>query len=124
MCETANSKALRNGKAADPETQGHALADIIDSLSSMETRLKELPTRHEVLDIVEQSLNVHISTCASARSDKKQTMLSKFHLGKGGLDAEGSGGIVLGAFLGIVLSFIVYVVAPYLKQWLELYFAK
>jgi len=123
MCETRNAVALRNGKAADPVTQGHALADIIDSIKGIEDRVKDLPTTEEVLQIVEKSLSIHISTCRAARGNKGGK-LSKFHLGKGGLDAEGGGGIVLGAFFGVAASFIVYVIAPYLKQWLELYFSK
>lgn len=124
MCKMDNCKALRNGHAADLATQGHALADALDSLAAIESQLKELPTRNEVLKIVEESLSIHTMTCSHARGARQKHGSSKLKLGKGWFEAEGPGGMALGAFLGGGLVALVYLVAPHLKQWLEVWFSR
>lgn len=126
MCDKKNATALRNGHAGDPVTQGHAIADIVDAVSEISERLKEIPTRKEVFAMLENNLKVHIESCEHARRSAnppqrlpKSSKPSRFKLWKGGLEAEGVGGILLGLALGLSISFLIYVAVPYLSGWLE-----
>lgn len=127
MCDKTNAVALRNGHAGDPVTQGHAIADIVDAVSDIKDKLDEIPTRKEVLNIVQESLLIHTQTCAHARKTNEKpakpvkTTPSKFKLGKGWLEAEGAGGIVLGIVLGALLTIMVVMARPYIAQWIELF---
>ena len=126
MCKLNNCEALRNGHAADQTVQGHALADIIESLATVESHVKELPTRKEVLDIVETSLSVHTKTCAIGRKlvgKAKPGIPSKFKLGRW-LEAEGSGALLFGAILGAMLMAVIFKITPYVSEWIQTWFAK
>jgi len=126
MCKLNNCEALRNGHAADQTVQGHALADIIESLATVESHVKELPTRKEVLDIVETSLSVHTQTCAVGRKlagKAKPGAPSKFKLGRW-LEAEGTGAMMFGTVLGMILMAVIFKISPYVTEWLKAWFTK
>ena len=132
MCDKTNAIALRNGHAGDPVTQGHAIADIVDlvddlnkAVAGISAQLKDIPTRKEMLSIVEESLSIHIQTCAHARKTnekppkQKPSKPSRFKLWKGGLEAEGAGGVILGLGLGIILTVFTIFAGPYIASWIE-----
>jgi uncharacterized protein YdbL (DUF1318 family) len=126
MCQLKNCEALRNGHAADLATQGHAIADVLESVATIEAHVKELPTRKEVLDIVETSLSVHTSACAAGRKligRVKPGQPSKFKLGKW-LEAEGSGAMMFGVILGAMLMVVIFKISPYITEWLRTWFSK
>ncbi len=126
MCQLKNCEALRNGHAADLATQGHAIADLLESMANVESRVRELPTRKEVLDIVEESLSVHTQTCAAGRKwsgKQKPGAPSKFKLGKW-LEAEGSGALMFGTILGAMIMAVIFKISPYVTEWLGAWFSK
>lgn len=124
MCRTDNREALRNGHAADLATQGHALADVLDSLAGIETQLRAIPTRDEVRDMITTSLRVHIETCDHARDDHSKPEPTKFHLGKGGLEMEGRAAMLAGVALGGVTVLFLLKAIPYVKEWLVAWFSR
>jgi len=123
MCETRNRDALRNGHKGDLGTIGLATADIIDALIGVQSQLKDIPTRSEVREMVQASLNIHVESCehaakslgaaAHAESNKFKVGLAKF-----GLEAEGRAGVLFGALIGIGLAWLVYSVAPHIIGWI------
>ena len=110
-------KALLNGHAGDRATQGNAMAYLIGAMQTLQERVLELPTRKEVLDIVEESLTVHATTCSSSSRGKGEG--SFFKLGKGGLEAKGAVGVVVGGGCGALLVFGLIKVAPFIASWLD-----
>jgi len=123
MCEMKNREALRNGHAADPTTQGHALADILDAVSDIQRALGQIPTRSEVREMIHDSLRIHVESCDAARDDGS-THHNKFKvaLAKFGLEAEGLGGVFFGTVLGLGLAWLIKNVAPYIGSWLASFF--
>ena len=106
MCEMKNRDALRNGHAADLATQGHALADLLDAMKDVQTKLDHIPTRNEVREMIHSSLQIHVETCDAARDDGGGAVLS---LGKGGLSAKGRAGVkaalwVVGLLAALIMA--------------------
>lgn len=126
MCKTENREALRNGHAADLATQGHAIADILDALSGLETQLREIPTREEVRNMIDHSLHNHLETCAVARTAAPQKPAEKnvFKLSKMGIEAEGRSGVIFGALCGIIVVLVLLKVAPFVGSWIQNWGAK
>lgn len=126
MCQTTNRDLLRNGHAADSETQGHALADIIDGLGSIEKRLGEIPTRSEVREMIHDSLRIHVESCDAARDDG-QADPNKLEFGLGkilGLKAEGRVGSFLVVLLWVAGIVAVILSIPHVAEWLGFWGAK
>ena len=120
MCDMKNRDALRNGHAADQATQGHALADILDAVSDIQKLLGQIPTRHEVREMIGEAMKTHVRTCAAAR-DGKPSEPDKFKVGIGkffGLEAQGSRGVLFGALIGGGAAWLLFEVAPHIEAWL------
>ena len=108
---------LRNGHAADKQVQGHALAAIIDSLEDLHKALADLPSRSEVREMINNSLDIHLDSC-SARMPKADDPTS-FKIGKIGLEVRGKAGVYAGVlFGGLVVGGLMWV-APYIATWLR-----
>ena len=116
---------MRNGHKGDLGTIGLATADIIDALIGVQSQLKDIPTRSEVREMVQGSLNIHVESCEHARKSvdaaanpPPESNKFKVGLAKFGLEAEGRAGVLFGALIGIGLAWLVYSVAPHIIGWI------
>lgn len=134
MCETKNAKQLRTRKKGDIATIGLAVGDSIDALvaiqkqlAAIQTQLREMPTRSEVREMINNSLQIHVESCDAARDDGKKTESNKFEFGLGkilGLKAEGRIGTFFGVLLWIVAGIIAGLSIPHVKAWLSAWAAR
>ncbi len=124
MCDKDIKKALEKSHASDLETQGKGIAECMGALDKVLARLEQIPTRHEVREMIGEAMKIHINSCDKARDDGRAAEPNKFKvaLAKFGLEAEGSWGVVLGAGLGLALAWLIYKVAPYIGTWLGSFF--
>lgn len=130
MCDKNIEEALKNSHAGDLETQGKGIAECMGALNKVLVRLGEIPTRHEVREMIGEAMKIHVNTCDGARNDGKAVLPSEpnnFKLGIGkffGLEAQGSRGVLFAFGLGVGAAVLLYKVAPYLGAWFGAFFSK
>ena len=126
MCDKDIKQALENSHASDLETQGKGIAECMGALDKVLAHLEQIPTRHEVREMIGEAMKIHVNTCDAARDDGRAPETNKFKLGlaKFGLEAEGKSGVMLGALIGLALAWLVWGVAPRITEWLGAFFGR
>ena len=109
---------LRNGHAADLQTQGHALAEIIDKMNMLHEKIAMLPNRSEVREMMNNAIANHVLSCSAGRQNNDNSL---FELGKTGLKAVGKNGILVTAVVSVCLVYIITKISPYIMDWIQAY---